>query len=340
MIALCKAIGSAPIVNTFISALLCVCLFQPAPADAQSQLELIATTSLAPDSAGAEQLFGGISGLTWDASTDTWLAVSDDRRSPRVYRLRIRLEKNNSDDEDASTLSVRIVETIPLVCKAHDAESIAPAPDGGWFVGFESPPTIFHFKKDFSAPVELTAARSTAGHLQKNKSWEAIALMPSKPAQLLAISELGLAPTKEDPKLFRKTVAIVLDSKTGKRIAQGVHRIPPPPGIGVTGVAELEPFAAGRFLLLRRSRTIRKGYDAAIDIVAMKVNGDNLAFTTTRLGSLHALGVNNPGNIEAMALGPKLRDGSRLLLLMSDDNFGADGQSRTQLIALRYTPAP
>jgi len=164
--------------------------------------------------------------------------------------------------------------------------------------------------------------------------------MPSKLAQLLAISELGPAPTREDPKLFRKTVAIVLDAKTGKRIAQGEYRIPPPPGIGVTGVAELEPTAPEQFLLLRRSRTIRKGYDAAIDIVAMKIDGDKLAFTTTRLGSLHALGVNNLGNIESMALGPTLEAGSRLLLLVSDDNFGADGQSRTQLIALRYTPAP
>lgn len=294
-------------------------------AHAQPRLELIGVVALEVDEAVNADHVGGLSGLAWSDATRTWLAVSDHARATRIFEIGL----------DADARTARVMREFECRLDARDAESIAPAPDGGWFIGCESPPTIFRLDADFHARESLRGVDAAGATLQPNKSWEALAVLPSDPPLLLAISEVGPAPTADEPRAFARSKAIALDAATGAVRAQGNYALSPAPGFGATGLSEIEAVDEGRFLTLQRSVTAPRGYDGLVELVEMREEAGELYFQKTRLGSLHELGVRPIGNVECMALGPVLEDGSRLLVLVNDDNFGRDIQRGTQLIVLR-----
>lgn len=269
---------------------------------------------------------GGLSGLA-HIDGNRWMAVSDDARSPRAYELEI-------TTLESGELRTNVVAVHDIKSHARDAEAIVRAPDGGWFVGFESPATILHFDVNFERPRELTAARDAGAGLQRNKGWESITVLPGERPSLLAISELGPAPTPENPKSFWKSRAILLDPTTGELIASGDYRISRPPGLGPTGLVEIVALDANRFLALQRSLTVGRGYDGTIELVEMRIDGDTLSFKKMRLGSLQDLGAHDVGNVEAMAVGGTNHDGTQHVFVLSDDNRGRDGQHSTRIVAL------
>lgn len=327
-------------------------------------VELLAQTSLAPDAAGGDRPFGGISGLAYDPAADRWLAVSDHNRRPRLYRLAVTLTDHNA----GPNLEIAVEKEIPLPAEPTDAEAIAPAPGGGWIVAYEAPPTIARLDDNFALTEKFQQADPVGRRLQRNRAWEAIAVArPSRPGEseeeavarlaqpsesgekapaqpgrpgerLLAVSELG-PPDHAAPRSAWRPLAIQLDPATGALEAQGRYRLSRPPGLGVTGLAELTALPDGRLLALERSLTVPRLYDARLFLLRADQRGESLNFDKTELASIRGLGVDQPGNLEAMAVGPELETGGRLLLLISDNNFGRDGQPATRAIALRLTRA-
>lgn len=293
-------------------------------------LELVAETTLESTTPLDPRPVGGLSGLA-HIEGDRWMAVSDDARSPRAYELEIALN-------DRGELRATVVAVHDLRADARDAESIARAPDGGWFVGFESPATILHFNDRFENPRELTAARDAGAELQRNKGWESLTVLPSDPPMLLAISELGPAPTADDPQRFWRARAILLNAQTGAWIATEDYPITRPPGFGPTGLVEIEAIDAETIFALQRSLTVGRGYDGAIEFVELTTDGDSTSFRKRSAASLRALGAARIDNVEAMAGGARAADGFMTLMLLSDNNFGRDGQSDTRVIAVRLIP--
>jgi len=295
---------------------------------AQPRLELLAVGDLSAHTALDPRPVGGLSGVV-HLEDNRWIAVSDDRRSPRLYTLQITI------DLPTQTIVSKVIRVMNLPAQAADAEAIARAPDGDWFIAYESPPSIFHFDTQFHNPVELAPARTIGAELQPNKSWESITLLPTSPPSVLAISELGPASTQTDPIRFRRSRAVLIDPAADDLIARGDFPISPPPGLGPTGLADIEVLGPTSFLALTRSATLRQGYTGVISKIDMKRDAADLSFASTRLASLKELGVEKVGNVEAIALGDALDPSSRLLLIIADNNFARDGQRTTQIIALR-----
>ena len=76
------------------------------------------------------------------------------------------------------------------------------------------------------------------------------------------------------------------------------------------------------------------------ELVEMREDAGTLTFSRTRLGSLRELGAADVGNVEGMAVGPVMEDGSRLVVIVNDDNFGRDIQRGTRVIVLRFVDEP
>ena len=321
----------APSLHALAAALLPFCA-SAAHADPALRLVGVAPITAAPaltDREPERSIIGGISGLAFDPSTDTWLAVSDADAS-RARQLRL-----TATDAGATA---EIVALEPIAAHAaNNAEAIARAFDGSWLIAHESPASVFRFDRDLAAAHELAGARAAAEGLATNRTWEALTVLLTEPPTVLLISEFGPAATPVDPTSVRRSRAVLLNLDTGAELARGEYAITPPPGLGGAGVTEIAALDASRFLALER-RVTPRGYGAALFLVEVTRAGAALSFTKTPLGSLRTLGVANPGNAEAMALGPPAADGSRRVVIMNDDNLGRDGQRGTRTIVLQLDP--
>jgi len=299
-----------------------------APADPTLTLIGSAPITVAPEIAGqGGGVVSGLSGLAYDPATGTWLAVSD-ADPAHARRLRI--------DATGGRLVAEAVALVPIARTNHrDAEAIARAADGAWVIAYESPPGAVVFDPSLGSPRALRAAGAAAEGLARNRAWESVAALPTDPPTTLLISEFGPPATPADPGRVRRARAVLIDPARDAEAARGDYPITPPPaGLGGAGVTDLCALDETRFLALERRVTLA-GYDAAVFLVTMTHAGAALTFTKTPLGSLRALGVADPGNAEAIAIGPAAEDGSRLVVILNDDNRGRDGQYGARAIALR-----
>jgi len=309
-----------------------------APEDPLIDLAPIGVTLLDAGAAGDGE-FGGISGLAYDESTGTFLAVSDARGQSRMYRLRATLGDDDASGEAA--LTVEVIERLDLDAGAVDAEGIAAAPEGGWLVSFESPATVIRLGEKFEPLGRSDDAEEIARRLVSNKTWEAIAVEErGETSSVVIFSESG-GPV-EVPGWRERSTVVWLDPATLEERRRGWYILSPPPVIGMVGVVEAAALPGGGLLTLERRAVVPSGYDAAVFLAAPETAQDGTTyFAKAPLGVLSEMGFEWLGNLEAMAVGPRIDDrrGGRLLLLAADDNFGAGLQRGTQFIALRLLDA-
>lgn len=143
--------------------------------------------------------------------------------------------------------------------------------------------------------------------------------------------------------------------RSGRLVAQYAYRIDPvqeasPVGVGDNGVSEILTLDDHRLLVLERSGVKQADgrYSYHIRLYVADVAG---AEDVSRLDSLRAspvravskrllLNFDSLGiridNLEAMAWGPRQRDGARTLVLASDDNY--DVKQINQILVLRFAP--
>ncbi len=136
-----------------------------------------------------------------------------------------------------------------------------------------------------------------------------------------------------------------VDTGTGLPVRQFAYRLDPlfeqGPAGSTNGLSDLAALGGDRFLVLERAFTTRNAvrvYEAdasrATDVLGRDSLSDGrvvaarkrLVVDLTRLAGLPRL-----DNVEGIAVGPRLKDGRRLLVLVSDDNFSAS--QVTQFIA-------
>ncbi|WP_454758541.1 esterase-like activity of phytase family protein [Caulobacter segnis] len=143
--------------------------------------------------------------------------------------------------------------------------------------------------------------------------------------------------------------------RSGRVLAQYAYRIDPvqvasPVGVGDNGISEILALDAHRLLVLERSGI--KGADGRYSYhIRLYVADLAKAQDVSKVQSLSATPVRAAGkrlllnfdslgvridNLEAMAWGPRLKDGARTLVLASDDNY--DANQVNQILVLRVGP--
>jgi len=265
--------------------------------------------------------------------------------------------------EDGSTFPDRKAGT-----EAADGESIRFDPQGHDLVwategDFDHgyPPSVRRMKADGTpverlvVPAALTFHEGGQTGARKNATTEGMSWSVDGRSLWLSmewpLAQDGPIPSVAEGGLTRLTR---LD-RQGKVLAQYAYRIDPVQvaskvGVGDNGISEILALDAHRLLVLERSGIKgadgRYSYHIRLYVADLAKAQDvskveSLSATPVRaaqkrlLLNFDSLGI-RIDNLEAMAWGPRLKDGARTLVLASDDNY--DANQVNQILVLRFVP--
>jgi hypothetical protein len=304
---------------------------------------------------------GGLSGLTYDRQQNLFYAVSDDRsvQGPaRFYTLKVTTDANARLPK-VDILKATILKDAsgqPYQSGTIDPEAIALTPQDTLLISSEGdranglPPTIGEYdlasgqlKNLVKLPDRYLPDKENQRGVQNNLAFESLTLAPygsaGEPLHLFLATESPLIQDKpataakaEERIAKNRWLHYLLGAQSGPLADYGYKLEAPPLGAIEHGLSEIQALdGQGHFLALERS----------LSLLGFKIK----IFQTTTGGATDVSQVpslaktNSPSwmpkklvydltdlkipldNIEAMAIGPRLPDGSNLLLLASDDNF-------------------
>jgi len=301
---------------------------------------------------------GGLSGIA-RAADGSWLAVVDnDGDTPaRVFRLAFALGPQGIvplPGKSACDVATGAIRLPGLDGKNFDGEGIAIEAAGGMLVSSETEPSIREYSQSgelqatLPVPPRFLAAKGQG--IRNNQGFESLTLEPGGNA-LWTANERALQQDAPDDESRPSPVRLLRYERRGKGFvpaAQYVYEVdpivpPPEKGFAVRGVAELLALPEGGLLALERQYV--EGRGMTIQLFRIEIGGatdvsglESLAgqtWTPVRKTLVYDFARSGftPDNLEGMALGPRLADGSRTLVMISDDNFSPLEQ--TQLVALR-----
>ncbi len=306
--------------------------------------------------------FGGISGLD-QINDSTYLAISDDPSSPRLYQLKITLAQNQFKQVrihkrvDISTVSKQL---------RFDLESIRVHNDEIWIssegsVNSDQPGFIAQLSSRFEVlNVHYLQPIFNVQNSRHNGLFEGLSL---KDQRLWIVNELPLQKDGRPPSLINRFSPVRLtayDSKTKtieKSFAVSLSRIKKIPLLPfmVNGVTEILQLEDTKFLWLERAYSAghksngNKVYlwlvdtEAATDVSSLKSLSSNkkeIELATKELlfdfsSIKHKLASGFIDNLEGLSFGPQLSDGSRSLIVVSDNNFSSFVPQLNQFILLQ-----
>jgi hypothetical protein len=297
------------------------------------------------DPRGAE-----LSGIAWDSATGTLYAITDDR--PQIVPIR------PSADYKTWTFDDPIAVSVPI---EWDGEGIALIPDG-FIISNEFGPSIFELDRAGGMVGEVTVPAHFT-RILRNRGFEALALSPDG-RYLFTANESPLDGDGPQPSADAGGVVRILrvDRTTGMA-SEYAYRTDPIPMAGDgadRGVVEMVALSATELLVMERSfipnvgnnvRIYRVGIGAAADVLGI----DNLTDATpvvaktllVDLADLDDREFPEPrqpqpnkilDNFEALALGPALPDGRRILFVVSDDNKRDTQTARILVLAVAGLP--
>lgn len=294
---------------------------------------------------------GGISGLERVGDTDTYIGLSDDRSNlapARFYTFTIPVTDDGITDsgvEITSRVQLQRADGSLYPETTTDPESIRLAPGGTTLVwsderdtnrGFD--PMIHEVNLDGSFVrdiavleqflLEFDAEGNQTRGVRNNQGFESLTFSPdgatfsvvteSALAQDVVVSEDGTQDTS-------RSRLVTLDYDSGEQIAQYVY----PLQDSTFGATEALQISDTDYLVVERNwidgvNTIRvmlastQGATDVSDVAAL--DGTETPMTTMLIADLVDSDV-HPDNVETLTWGPTLSDGSRTLLMNSDNNF-------------------
>jgi len=302
---------------------------------------------------------GGLSAIA-RAADGTYVAVVDgEGETPaRVVRLAFRVSEDGIAPPPGRTpgqVPVAAIGLAGLDGRNFDGEGIVVEPSGRMLVSSETEPSV----RELSAEGELVAAlpvpplflASGRKGIRNNQGFESLTLTPDGKS-LWTANERALQQDGADDETRPSPVRLLrYDRRGGAGFVPGPQFVYPVepidhPGAGfsIRGLAELLALPGGDLLALEREFVTSRGFKIQLYRVSLAGATDVSAFDTlagktytpvhkTLLYDFARAGF-VPDNLEGMTFGPPLRDGSRTLVLVSDDNFSPLQQ--TQLVALRW----
>jgi hypothetical protein len=301
---------------------------------------------------------GGLSALTYDAARGVYYALTDNQGTTpaRFYTLRLPLNGGT-----LGTPAIEAVTTLrdgsgqPFTGRNFDGEGMALLPDGNLLVSSETEPSIRRFAPDGTLlgtlPVPSRFAVNPDGEATENQTFESLGVVPGGQAFFTAV-EGPLAADGFTGALSARLRILRYDRAADGSFAPTAQFF----YLAETaqGVADLIALSDTDLLVLERGFIPRLGNTIRVYHVSLVGATDVADRTSLSEPGLTPLkkellvdlvncppnGATNPArqpnplldNFEALALGPTLPDGRRVLLLLSDNNF-ADNQV-TRVIAL------
>jgi hypothetical protein len=318
---------------------------------------------------------GGLSSITYDARSDVFYALSDDAsqlQPARFYTVGLDVHDGRLTDGDVRFTAVTTLlapDGRPYAPFSLDPEGLALTPDRRLIVTSEGVQTslIDPFVRRYSLtgsfldelpvprPFHVTSDQSSG--VRQNLGFESAGVLPdgrfvftgTENALFQDGPAAGIA-NGSPSRLMR------YDLRNGRLDRQWVYNTDPvaePPvpatAFSVNGLVELLPLNNEFLIAMERSFSVGapgtgnsiKLYEVALP-GATNVNGafsirDERRVRPARkrlLLDLEALGI-PLDNVEGLTFGPRLRDGRRSVVLVSDNNFAATQFTQFLLFALR-----
>ncbi|MEM6795633.1 MAG: esterase-like activity of phytase family protein [Acidobacteriota bacterium] len=298
---------------------------------------------------------GGLSGIDYDAATGRYLIISDDPATPSRGGARFYEATLDFDAQEFRGYKWRAVHELLRTDGSSfpeagvDPESIRRLPNGHllWSSeGFERtliPPFVREitaegaFVRDLEIPPRFSPTADDATGSRHNLVFESLTLTPSGRWAVTA-AEGAL---RQDGPMASSAVGspsrvLYLDLETGRAGAEYVYVNDPvrdrTEGFSLNGLVELLALGERSFLALERSYSEGFGHavhlhhfdvSAATDVSGLEslAEADYTPGVKTLVADLGSFGV-EVTNLEGLTFGPDLENGSRSLVIVSDDNFG------------------
>jgi hypothetical protein len=208
--------------------------------------------------------------------------------------------------------------------------------------------------RDFDMPAQLQFASRPGTGPRDNNTFEGLALTPDARtawvAMEAALQQDGPVPGVGRPGGPCRFTAFDLQSGRALRqiayLPDAVPRAPTlPGGFADNGVSEILMADAHRMLVLERSFSMGAGMSLRLYEIDTRAASDTLSTQRLVAGAYRpaakqlvadfgALGLSRLDNTEGMCWGPRLANGRRTLVCVSDDNFSS--QQVTQFAAFEY----
>ncbi|MCT7959414.1 esterase-like activity of phytase family protein [Laspinema sp. D1] len=298
---------------------------------------------------------GGLSGITYDAQRNLYYALSDDRaiQGPaRFYNIEIEIELNPLAVNPIGVTSLVDQSSRPFPTYTVDPEGIALTRRDTLFISSEGDverdiqPFIKEFSREGkelqSLPIPDKFIAQNGHGIRNNQAFESLTLSPSEQF-LYTATETALIQDGEPANLEKGTPVRILqyDLTTGQPVQEFYYLTEPvqtepkyPDGLTIHSLVELLAWDETKLLSLERGFTEDVGNTVLLYEVSL---GD--ATDIQQIESLKEVDIQNiqPAqkrlllelrtldipldNLEGMTFGPKLADGRRSLILVSDNNF-------------------
>jgi hypothetical protein len=306
---------------------------------------------------------GGLSAIA-RAPDGSYLALVDNEGDTpaRVFRLAFDVTAEGVSPPRGKTALQVPVAAIPLAGfdgkalngKNFDGEGLALEPSGAMLISSETEPSIREFSPEGKAlrslPVPELFLAGTKRGIRNNLGFESVALSPDGDA-LWTANERALQQDAPDDMTRPSPVRLLrYDRREGDWAPGGqfVYEVEPiaKPGSGfqVRGLSDLLALPGGDLLALERELVLGRGFSIQLYRISLAGATDvagrealaGTTYTPVRKTLVYDFARSGlvPDNLEGMAFGPKLADGSLTLVLVSDNNFSP--LQKTQIVALRF----
>lgn len=307
---------------------------------------------------------GGLSALAPAAQPLTYYSLVDNEATTPARFYTLGLSDRDTMQGDIDVLGVTTLsrpDGTPYTGADFDGEGLAPA-GGKLLISSETEPAIRVFGVDGRERAVLDVPErflvAPAGQATRNQTFESLTLSPDGKHLYTAV-EGPLAPDGSTAEGRNRIRILRYDrSARGYEPAAEYFYL----SDATLGVVELLALDRNELLVLERGfaagvgntvRVYRTFLDNATDVTGVASLAEPTLQPLSKvllvdLANCPPSGATNPGtqpnplldNFEGLALGPKLPDGSRTLLLQSDDNFNPQQVTRIVGLAARLDGPP
>ncbi len=310
---------------------------------------------------------GGLSGIDYDPESGRYIAISDDRAErgfTRFYELSIDLSDGYLHDGDIRFTRVTEIldqDGTSFSSNTVDPESIRLAPFPNtlyWTSEGNTQQGIAPFVRvmtrdgkhleEFDLPVRFTPTDNSG--VRNNLALESLTFSTNQ-QQLYTATENALIQDGEEANLNSGSPVRVLqlNRSNGKPSREHIYITDPvvaapipANAFSTNGLVELLAIAPNTFIALERAFSVGVGNSVRLYLTTTKgasnlrrrhsINGLRIRpMKKQLLLEVSSLGI-QPDNIEGITFGPRLANGNRSLILVSDNNFNPSGQE-TQFLA-------
>jgi hypothetical protein len=319
---------------------------------------------------------GGFSGITYNTQKDEYYVISDDRSyySPaRFYTLKINIQENKIKDIDIKNVTFlkdEIGNNYPV--SSIDTEGIALSPKNTLFISSEGvadkeiPPFINEFDlqgnflKAVPIPQRYIPKIAEKKGIENNLGFESLAIksngmMNQEPFRLFTVTESALTQDidLDNSETFNRSRLmhyVINPFGAATLVAEHLYQLDSPSfGTLHHGIPDLLTLPQeGHLLSIERSLGIN-GYGVKIFQIVMAnasdtSNQESLAGNIQNINPIQKKLLLDLGtldiqldNLEGITLGPRLADGSRSLIIISDNNFSEPDKQKNQFLLFKLT---